>query len=716
MGSALTDLAIGSQESPSVESLELRFGPDLNEKHVEAVLTGIAALPRGVKLTFDCVSDEFGVRHFAHGSKRAIEMLSSRLRGVVPSVRLDPTSSCEEFTPTSAARVTSTHRHLLFKEATGVQTVAALLAALTEPLDGGERLLLRVTVQATPAPRLPADGSRPFLERNRVPKRHVSRLQSKYDGPLLATQSLVAAKSHSVRRSDAHLRRVVEALRACRGELGRLGGKRTSTRAAQRTHRELFPRWQALSPVEVTSLLGWPVGAPDISGVRIGAGPTLPVPRSLPSDGRQFGSSTAPQTVERPIVQPIEGSLQHSIIVGGTGSGKTTLVSGLIRQDMTEGRGCLVVDLKGDLIDDLLEQIPADRKNDVVLLDPSSKLDQPGLRLFPPGQVDVDLSADVVLSTLQEVFSESSWGVRSSQYFRLGLVTLGSYEHGTLTDLPRLFHDRQFRANVIAHVTDKYVLAAWQRFESLSSAEQLQQLASPMTKLEQLVGRRSLRSVLGQPQPKLHFGEALARNRIVFVRLSPGQLGAPATRLLAGIVMWQFFSAVEARSELPPKRRTPFLAYVDEVAALGALPLPLEGLLERARGLGVGVTLSPQAISQLPKPLQAAALANVGTFLSFRQSSMQEAKTAASVLPGVEAGQLAHLERFEFAARLSLGPGAVSPVVTGRSTPLPPPVSDADEIRGTAAKNWGGRADEPDAQDMAEADRTPVSNSRRRGS
>jgi hypothetical protein len=33
------------------------------------------------------------------------------------------------------------------------------------------------------------------------------------------------------------------------------------------------------------------------------------------------------------------------------------------------------------------------------------------------------------------------------------------------------------------------------------------------------------------------------------------------------------------------------MAYIDEVAVLASLPLPLEGLLERARGHGVGADI-----------------------------------------------------------------------------------------------------------------------------
>jgi len=222
----------------------------------------------------------------------------------------------------------------------------------------------------------------------------------------------------------------------------------------------------------------------------------------------------------------------------------------------------------------------------------------------------------------------------------------------------------------------------------LSPADQAVQIAPALTKLDELVGRRSLRVVLGQAHPRLHFGEVLARGRIVLVRLPPGSLGLPATRLLSSLVLWQFAQAVDARAALPPAQRRPFMAYVDEVAALGALPLPLDSLLERARGHGVGLTLAPQSLGQLSPQLRSALLANVGSLVSFRLNH-QDAMAVAIELPGVTPRQLQHLESFEVALRLSLRPGEVTPTMTGRTVPLGSTTSDAATVRALTTEHYG---------------------------
>lgn len=708
--------SINSRPASSVSAAAIRFGLDLNDRDVAEALTSLAYVGRHGWVAFETHNDEDGVRHFIRAPRPVLAQLAAQIHALLPTTSIESVQTSGLAGSTGAVRMVSSRRHTLFRVSDQRYASTRILASLAEPLRRGERLVLRVVLRPIVSSVLPSEAANPLWKRNRVARHHRAHLQAKYDGPCLSAEITVFARSGSDERTKQILRPVAQALKACQGEAGRLRLRRASARRIE----SLPPArsWLrggsiTVSPTEAVALLAWPLGSPQLEGLRLGVAPSMPVPRDVSASGRQFAISNAGKTSGRPIAQPVRGALQHTAIVGPTGSGKSTLVANLIRQDIHDGRGVLVVDAKGDLIDDILSHVPQSRLRDVIVLDPSSDLPQPGLRLMPPG-VDFDLSADHVVATLQELF-KSSWGVRSSQYFRLGLVSLGNWRGATLLDLPRLFHDRSFRERVLATVEDAHTIAAWQRFESLSRAEQAQHVASPLTKLEELVGRRKLRNVLGQRSPRLHFGEVLARRRIVLVRLSAGQLGAPSARLLAGILLWQFFSAVEARSALPKSKRTPYLAYIDELAAFSGLPLPVDGLLERARGLGVGLTLSPQALSQLDRDVQSAVLANVGTFVTFKPISDHEAKVAASTLTGIDSQQLRHLGRFEVAMRLSLGPGHVSTTVTGKTVDMAvKPMSDPDLVRQEAARNFGGTADDlgVDTGDAGVADRH--SNRRRR--
>jgi hypothetical protein len=432
-------------------------------------------------------------------------------------------------------------------------------------------------------------------------------------------------------------------------------------------------------------LIGWPIEAPQIAGLSLGTAPVLvPSPR-IPSNGRVFGISNAPGLDDRQLAQPVEGSWSHSLILGPTGVGKSVLVTSLATQDAHAGRGLVLIDMKGDTATDMLARLPEKRAKDVIVLEPASGMAVPGLRVFGDG--DPELVADLLLGTFQGLFS-SSFGVRSHQYLRMGFVTLAHDREATLVDLVHLFNDAGYRQRLVGRLDDPMLQAAWAAYEAMSPQEQAAHLASPLRKIHEVVGRKVVRAVLAQPRPRFDMREVLRKGKIVIVSLPPGRLGAPAVQLLGALVTYELYTAVLGRQAIPEDRRRSFGLYIDEPKVLASLPLPLDSIFEVFRGMHVGLTLSGQSISQLPRDVQRAALTNAATIAGFRQSRT-DAELLARELPGVSAEGLQHLGRFEVALRLGLGSGDVAPLATVRTLPPSEPTSDPDAIRRVSAERYG---------------------------
>ena len=66
-----------------------------------------------------------------------------------------------------------------------------------------------------------------------------------------------------------------------------------------------------------------------------------------------------------------EDRLRHMYMIGKTGVGKSTVFQNMCLQDIQNGQGVCFIDPHGESIDWLLEHIPEDRLQDVVLVDPS---------------------------------------------------------------------------------------------------------------------------------------------------------------------------------------------------------------------------------------------------------------------------------------------------------------------------------------------------------
>ena len=123
---------------------------------------------------------------------------------------------------------------------------------------------------------------------------------------------------------------------------------------------------------------------------------TKAAPTIVRQQGLLLGTNDhADKTIE--VRLSAEQRTRHTHIIGASGTGKSTLLFNLIRQDIENGEGVAVLDPHGDLIDRILGIIPANRINDVVLVDPSDEQYSVGFKFFPP------------TATLRKIFWLPTW-------------------------------------------------------------------------------------------------------------------------------------------------------------------------------------------------------------------------------------------------------------------------------------------------------------------
>ncbi|MDE3132219.1 MAG: hypothetical protein KGL16_13805, partial [Acidobacteriota bacterium] len=563
--------------------VDLRFGSDLSREAVEATLAAVSGLPRRSIVVLETVATESGVQHLLRAERSTIDTLRGQLRGLVPSVRLTLADSEPGAQWRLGARVAWSGSYPLLRVDGAAQTAAGLLASVGQ-LGAGETVLVRLLLR----PGRPASLPQPRRERHQpgtlerllfgapVASHDLGAIRSKQAGPLLRVSVLVAVASPSQGRAAHLLSRTVSVFRSRRGARGHFLVRPLRGAAVGRALGRVSHGGVLLSPGELAGLTGWPIDAPRLPGLQLGSGPLLLPDRLIPHQGRVIARSNWPGMEQRLLAQPVVGALSHTLVAGPTGVGKSALITNLVAADLAAGRGCLVVDGKGDLARDLLERIPAERLDDVIVLDPAAGGPVPGLRVFGKGS-DPELAADVVLGVLRDLFQDH-WGVRSDQWLRAGLVTLAQDAAATLGDLPFLFTDDAYRRRLVGRQRDPMLLATWAAFEAMSPGERANQLGAPLNKLSELLGRRVLRSVLSQAKPTLDMHDVLSKRRVVIVSLSPGRLGSPAARLLGALTLHTLFTAVQARATLPPSRRTPFFAYLDEPRVLADVPVPLDSI------------------------------------------------------------------------------------------------------------------------------------------
>ena len=475
--------------------------------------------------------------------------------------------------------------------------------------------------------------------------------------------------------------------------------------------------WRAgleLGAGEIVAMVGWPVGEGALPATPSAHPRVLALPAARETQ-RAFASGVADQAGERLGVS-IGDALYHTVLLGPTGAGKSTALAHLALADIHAGRGVLLIDPKTDLVADILARIPEQRRDDVVVIDPTSSrpvginplaraqtarigaLSSGGGVLG--GGASPELVADTVLATLKGVFAES-WGVRVEQVLTSALVTLARTPGATLVDLPLLLTNAAYRQRLIAASgadplgTGQF----WAAYEALSEAQRQQWVGPVLTRLQPFLIRPHLRATLGQAAPSFDLGEVFTRRRIVLVSLNKGVLGAESARLLGSLLVGQLWPLILARAAVEPSRRHVVSVFIDEVQDYLSLPGSLADALAQARSLGAAFHLAHQYRGQLPAALKAGIDANARNKIIFSLSAADAAELARQAI-GLEAADFQLLPRFGVYVR-TMHHGRENPWCHATTLPPTPPAQDALALRASSQARYGQDAAQTEAALLA---------------
>ena len=474
--------------------------------------------------------------------------------------------------------------------------------------------------------------------------------------------------------------------------------------------------WRAgleLGAGEIVAMAGWPVGEGALPATPSAHPRALPLPQVRETQ-RAFATGVADQAGERLGIS-IGDALYHTVLLGPTGAGKSTALAHLALADIAAGRGVLLIDPKTDLVADILARIPEQRRDDVVVIDPTSSRPvgiNPLARAQTarsgasssgggvPGGASPELVADTVLATFKGVFAES-WGVRVEQVLSAALVTLARTPGATLVDLPLLLTNPAYRQRLIAAsgVDPLGTGQFWAAYEALSEAQRQQWVGPVLTRLQPFLIRPHLRATLGQAAPSFDLGEVFTRRRIVLVGLNKGVLGAESARLLGSLLVGQLWPLILARAAVEPSQRHVVSIFIDEVQDYLSLPGSLADALAQARSLGAAFHLAHQYRGQLPAALKAGIDANARNKIIFSLSAADAAELARQAI-GLEAADFQLLPRFGVYAR-TLHHGRENPWCQATTLPPTPPMQDALALRAASQARYGQDAAQTEAALLA---------------
>lgn len=358
---------------------------------------------------------------------------------------------------------------------------------------------------------------------------------------------------------------------------------------------------------------------------------------------------------ERPFGISLPDRLFHLYVIGQTGTGKSTLLRNLARQDAEAGRGFCLIDPHGDLAEALtasLEQ-PHCYWN---IADPACEY---GYNPVAPVAAPLrPLVCSGLIEALRRQW-EDAWGARMEHLLRYSVLALLEQPRADIRDVVRLLMEKDVQKAILARVTDPQVRYFWEvEYPSMNYKNAIDGVAPIANKLGAFLAHPLVRQAMCEPAKPIRFRRIMDDGDILIVNLAKGALGGDISNVLGGLIVSSIMNAAFSRQSRKEDDRRPFMLYIDEFHSFTSTAFA--SMLSEVRKYGVGVTLAHQHIAQADRAIFEAVMGNVGNMLAFRVGAL-DATTIAAQLGGIEPADLINQPNYRAYAEIMVGGAKTRP-------------------------------------------------------
>ena len=378
---------------------------------------------------------------------------------------------------------------------------------------------------------------------------------------------------------------------------------------------------------------------------------------------------------------------RHIYIIGATGTGKSTMLLSMVKQDIENGKGVCVIDPHGDLVEKILPLIPEKRIKDVIYFNPDDIGYPIGLNLLELTSQGTDdekvrekeFITESIISLFHKIYSDKYSGPRMEYILRNTIHTAFVLPNPTLFTVYKLLMNTTYRKGVVAQLTDENLKDFWKyEFGKAGDFQKVNMIGPITNKIGRFLFSAPTKRILEQEKSSINFDEIMDTGKIILCNLSKGRLGEDNSEVLGIMVMTKIQLAALKRARKPMDDRKDFYLYVDEFQNF-ATPSFAE-ILSEARKYKLNAILAHQTTSQLEDPsLVNITLANTGTVICFRTANPEDERLILPQFkPYVDPGEISNLPSFHFYMKIA----AINPEepFSGETIPINVPLNQ-DKVK-----------------------------------
>jgi len=385
-----------------------------------------------------------------------------------------------------------------------------------------------------------------------------------------------------------------------------------------------------LNSEELASIFHFPLKSTETPNILWLSAKTAPAPASVPSKGITLGYNSY-RGVKKEIRIKREDRRRHTYIVGKSGTGKSVLLANMIVQDIQGGEGVCVFDPNGDLIQDILDRIPPERAEDVIIFSPGDINRPMPLNLLeydPKYPEQKSFVINEMIGILDKLYDlKATGGPMFEQYMRNAmLLVMDDPESGsTLMEIPKVLADENFRRYKLSRCKNQTVVDFWRKEAEKAGGEAALANIVPYitSKLTPFISNDMMRPIIGQQKSAFNLRDLMDKQKILLVDLPKGVIGETNAYLLGMILVGKILMAALSRTDMPQENRKDFYLYIDEFQNFTTASICQ--ILSEARKYALNLIIAHQYIGQLSKnnntEIKDAVFGNVGTMISFKVGS-----------------------------------------------------------------------------------------------
>src|SRR3989337_3300579 len=241
----------------------------------------------------------------------------------------------------------------------------------------------------------------------------------------------------------------------------------------------------------------------------------------------------------------------------------------MVLQDIKAGHGVAFIDPHGDAAEDILNQIPPERAEDVIYFNPADTERPIGMNMLEAEtEQEKHFVATYIVGLMYKLYDPHKTGIigpRFEHAVRNAMLTVMSEPGNTFVEVVRVLTDAKFVQELLPKVEDPVVRRYWtDQIAQTADFHKSEVLDYIVSKFGRFVTDKMMRNIIGQSASAFNFRNVMDEGKILLINLAKGKIGEENSNFLGLILVPKILAAAMSRVDTQEEERRDFFLYVDE--------------------------------------------------------------------------------------------------------------------------------------------------------